>query len=105
MSDDDDFDFDLDPDLSIRTARLAYRIGKELGTEAKNFSRFQRGEMEWNELSHLQKTLFLGGDRSKYERIRSELRSNHQKRRQNASSSRPSRAPVSRRPRFNYDEF
>lgn len=101
----DDFDFDFDPDLSVRAAKVAYKIGKELGTEARNFSRFQRGEMEWNELSHMQKTLFLGGDRGEYEKIRSELRASHQKREGSATSSRPTRAPVSRRPRFNYDEF
>ena len=100
---DDDFDFDAD--LSFRAAKLAYRIGKELGTEARNFPRFQRGEMEWSELSHLQKTLFLGGDRGEYERIRSELRASHQKRKRSATTEGSSRAPVNRRPRFNYNDF
>ena len=51
--------------------RLAYKIGKELGKEARQAGRFLRGEVDWDDLSHAQKYLFLGGDRSEYERIRS----------------------------------
>ncbi len=95
----DDIDFDLDP--SIRLARLAYRIGKELGTEAKLFGRFNRGELDWDELTHIQQTLFLGGDRSKYEEIRRHLKRQARK----SGRKEATRAPVARRPRFDYGKF
>lgn len=65
----------------------AYRLGKELGLELRNYNRFNRGELEWDELTHLQKTLFLGGDRNKYERIRSVLRQRNQRKDSSGRSS------------------
>lgn len=50
--------------------KLAYKVGKELGKEAKQAISFLRGEVEWEDLSHAQKNLYLGGDREEYERIR-----------------------------------
>jgi hypothetical protein len=54
--------------------QAAYELGKELGLELRNSRRLLRGELDWEELTHLQKTLFLGGNRGEYERIKAQLR-------------------------------
>ena len=103
---DDEFDFDFSTDL----ARLAFKIGKELGKEAKNAGRFQRGELEWDELSHAQKYLYLGGDQSEYEKIRNMLKQNNNRK---SSSGRSNLDNIPEKPNrirnngrfFNYEDF
>ena len=58
--------------------KLAYKVGKELGEETKQATRFLRGEVDWEDLSHAQKYLYLGGDRAEYERIRSTMAQKYQ---------------------------
>ena len=82
----------------------ALRTGKELGRELRNFFKVSRGEASWDELTHVQQTMFLGGDRAEYERIRTELRRAH---RGGSNESSPPRnsAHGLRQPFFDYDRL
>ncbi len=89
--------------------QAAMDAGKELGRELKNFLRVTRGEAEWDELTHVQQTMFLGGDRSEYERIRQRIRgaisSSSAARRTTNAGQRDREGSIPRGPFFDYGNF
>ena len=60
--------------VSEALQEAAFRTGMELGRELRSFRKVSRGEASWDELTHVQQTMFLGGDETEYERIRNQLR-------------------------------
>ena len=64
---------DFDIDINTRLARLAIEVGKGLGKELKNYSKYMNGDLEWDELTTFQKGA-LGNDRSKYYKIKNYLK-------------------------------